>query len=333
MPQGKKSKAEREFEEQLQGYLSGAPAAALAKPAQVAQRQKAPAVVAVAIPPVLVAPLASPDPELQSLVAQLAATRAVLAQAQAQLATAQAQAIELKSQLSVATADRQTMDSERRSAGRKLTEAQREATVVRDALASADRRCLLEERGLADDEHVRALLLLLRMYGSKAVDALLVAEPTALTELLDRLVLSCNVAACERDDAPLLEVERDRCELCGGSDVRLAFAQWIKVLRQAAITRYTIVGGTPLYREMLRAMNRELGHGLQLDTVGDLVPRADQRARATTGLVVIWGATAVDHAVTNHWKGKGDLQITIAHRGIAGMLRLATARLLRTAHN
>ena len=326
MAKSKKSKEERDFEAQLAEFLPGA----VQRPALPADRI-APSARQVA--PVQPSPTVAPsnavamDHKLASLAAQVTNWQARHTELAAQFSALQAQAEELRGQLTRAQQHSLNLDTERRSAARKLTECHQDIKKLHDAVAAHDKTQLLQDRGLTRDEPLRALVLLLRFYGQRAVLALLAADPTALQELVDRLVLSCNVGPCERDDAPLLEVARDRCELCGGSDVQAAFGQLLEALRQRNVVRLTVVGGTPLYREILRKLNREHGKGLQLDTVGELVPNADQRARATTGLVLIWGATAVDHAVTNHWRDKGQLQITVAHRGIAGMLRIAAGRL------
>ncbi|MSQ83037.1 MAG: hypothetical protein EXR77_09005 [Myxococcales bacterium] len=248
---------------------------------------------------------------------QVELTRQLTA-AQARLAQGQAEAADLIKRQSDA-------DSERRVLSRKVTDSQHQIAELRRVLDRADRRDLLRQRGLNDDEQVRAVVHLVRCYKLAALAALLDSDPQPLTRLLERIVVSCGAVACtpKHDDVAVLEVSRDRCEVCGGSDSRQAFALFCQLMHQLQLDRYTVVGGSPAYREMLRDLNRTFGTGLHLTTVADLRPDADKRARQVRGLVIIWGATAVDHAVTGHYRQAGDVVLEIAHRGIGGMLRKA----------
>ncbi len=329
------SKADSEFEALLGDFLPGSPRP-LQKLAAPTPKKQPPATPpgpppVVAPPPQWTADLAAREAEIAGLRAQL---DAALAEAQAARATAQAalpRAIAAAAALDAAQAAAREVDADRRVQARRVTELQQQLAAAQKLWANADRRFLPTTRGLQGDEPTRAVLLMLETHGAEALDALLDRDPSASARLFERLVLSCGADPCtpRHPGTLVLKVDRDRCEVCAGSDSRQAFSAFRQAVRAAGFTRCTVVGGSPAYREMLRELERTLSDGLELRYVEDVAPKADQRARQVRGLVIIWGATAVDHAATSHYRDAGDKVLEIPHRGIGGMLRKAAAELQR----
>lgn len=245
----------------------------------------------------------------------------------------EAQALAQQTELLTLRTERTALDSERRKAARRLGDIERNHAEVSRRLSDADKHQLLLARGLRSaDEQVAALRCLLDATGTAAVDALCDADPRALMALLERLVRCCDDAGCQPSpDTPALRVAKASCEICGGSDIRRTFVVFAAACRQAGFDRVTLVGGSPAYRETLRGLARELGHGLQLQVVQHERPGEAKRAQAVRGLVVIWGATAVDHTTTGHYRNAGDAQIAVNHRGVAGMLAQVSERLAARA--
>ncbi|MBM4342142.1 MAG: hypothetical protein FJ100_02050 [Deltaproteobacteria bacterium] len=329
-----KSRSEREFEAIVGDFLTG-PVRPIHKGGPPAAKPPAappaPAQVQVAVPPpaAATAELAARDAQIGALRAQLSAAEAGVAAAREAVATATQRAQVAEAALASAQRQAREADSERRAQSRRTTELLQQLTAVQRQWAGADRRGLVAARGLVGDEAVEALRLFLAARGTKAVDAMLDRDPAELCLLLERLVVSCGSGDCtpRHADVLVLLVPRDRCEVCAGSDSRQAFSAFCTALRAAGFSRCTVVGGSPAYREMLRDLGRTQGVGLDLRFVADVAPNADQRAKQVRGLVIIWGATAVDHAATSHYRDAGDKVLEIPHRGIGGMLRKAAAEL------
>lgn len=262
-------------------------------------------------------------------VAQAEAATAQAAQARRERDEAVARAVGLEAELAAVRVERQAFDKERRDAARRLSELGRSLGERERRLADADKRSVFEARGLAEGgERVAALACLLDANGPRTLDALCDPDPRPLAGLLDRLVRCCDEPGCQPPaDTPRLRVAKADCEVCGGSDVRRAFVAFAAACRAAGLDRVTLVGGSPAYRETLRGLAREHGGGLVLQVVQHERPDEAKRAQAVRGLVVIWGATAVDHTTTGHYRSAGDVQIAVNHRGVAGMLGQVSERL------
>ena len=91
------------------------------------------------------------------------------------------------------------------------------------------------------------------------------------------------------------------------------------------------VGGSPNYRTQLEALFPAGGSLTVHTTAGDRrVPL--QRAKAQQrgdDLVVIWGATELDHATSGAYRAQFGRVEVIAHRGIGRMLDLTSERLAK----
>jgi len=179
----------------------------------------------------------------------------------------------------------------------------------------------LLERGIDDEtEGAELLLALLDRNPGELLDAL-EARPELAERLLGRVILVCERAECQpgSPQAVVVRVSPDRCEVCGGSDIRVAFDLLLRASRRAGVTRLVIVGGSPAYHTQLRNLAR--GTDLKLDLVVGHSKLGKRRARNEAERVVIWGATILDHGTSAAYDHLGDRLIRVPHRGISRMLR------------
>jgi hypothetical protein len=276
-----------------------------------------------AMPPPLPAPPVV-DPQLAVLRNQAGKQEAALAQLERELTTART-ALE-QAQTSVAQLDR-----ERRLADKRAAEARDRVRELELALAQADKTPLWAERGLAQEEVLSALALLARTQPQALFSALMTPDPKPLAQVLnDRLALVCGAPTCHPSgETHAFLVPTERCELCGGSDLRLAFRAFAHAMEAARLPSVTFIGGSPAYREALRHLRRELKPVFELDAVAKKRPGEGKRAQAARGLIVIWGGSEVDHDTTIHYQNSGDLVLSVSHRGLSGILPRLTAELQR----
>ena len=278
-------------------------------------------------PPVVAqAPLPPPpppvDPQLLALRAEVARQEAALAQLQREVTTARGA---LEQSQTTAT----QLDRERRLADKRAAEARDRVRELELALTHADKTALWSERGLAPEEVFPALALLARTQAQALFAALMTPDPRPLAQLLnDRLALVCGAPACQPSgETQAFAVPVERCELCGGSDLRAAFRVFAQATMAARLPSVTFIGGSPAYREALRHLHRELRPAFELDAVAKKRPGEGKRAQAARGLIVIWGGSEVDHDTTIHYQKSGDLVLSVSHRGLSGILPRLTAEL------
>lgn len=194
---------------------------------------------------------------------------------------------------------------------------------------------LLRERGCEGGEEMAlALTGLLDQRAEELADRVELSDPGPLRGLLDeRLAFLCGDPSCQASPATtVIRVPRERCEVCGGSDIRRAFRGFVDACQAAEVQRITIVGGSPAYREQLETLRRNHGSGLRLKLVAGSRPPGRKRARDLvrgSDLVLIWGATILDHSTSDAFDPSDDRVVFIRHRGIAGMLEQAVEALAR----
>ncbi len=211
---------------------------------------------------------------------------------------------------------------------RRAESAARPLEVPRISLAAA-----LGERGLRDgEEQTRAVALLM---GTESAARVLAALETrdidGLRSALERrLALVCGSRDCrELAGETRIEVEPARCELCGGSEIHRAAGRFARACEAAGIARVRFVGGSPNYRTQLEALFPERGALTVRTTEGDRrvsLSRSKAQQRKDD-LVVIWGATELDHATSGAYRAQFGRVEVIAHRGIGRMLDLAAERI------
>lgn len=137
--------------------------------------------------------------------------------------------------------------------------------------------------------------------------------------LAQHFIRVCQRGDCQSLAAPLLEsspgmrlalpVERRDCVICGGSTISRALENMLGAMLQARWTRLCVVGGSPASH---RRLIEELGSRVELRLVDGTRGRGLRQARldaAWAHCTVIWGATLLDHKVSDMYKGLGCLVI------------------------
>jgi len=161
----------------------------------------------------------------------------------------------------------------------------------------------------------------------------------ATAELAARFSLHCSSPACAEaarrsGRAVLPAATKALCPHCGGSDNARAAQDLIAACASAGVRRLLVVGGSPSVREELHAA---LGPTLELRTVDGTERRTQERARGDldwADLVLLWGATELDHKVSTHYAHPPAAQrkklVHVARRGITALLAAAVEHIRRT---
>lgn len=263
--------------------------------------------------------------------AALTSARAGQDEARAALASALAERDEARAALASAQAERGSLRAERDALlkERKALQRQVAATPAEPAPPPTPPtvRQALVERGVDDEGEAAAVLLELLEHDPGALLDGLAVVPALARRGLDRLALVCERAECQPEgtQAVVIRVTPERCEVCGGSDIKVAFEGLLRASRIAGVTRLVIVGGSPSYRTQLKELSR--GTDLKLDLVSGDSKLGKRRARTSAERVVIWGATEIDHGTSAAYEGLGDRLIHVRHRGISRMLRVVAEAL------
>ena len=192
----------------------------------------------------------------------------------------------------------------------------------------------LVARGVTEPaEQARALAALASTESApRLISALESRDIAGLRSALERrLALLCGSPDCTAPaGAVVIEVKPARCELCGGSEIQRAATRFIRACEAAGISRVRFVGGSPNYRTQLEELFPRRGPLTVATTAGDRRVSL-QKAKAqqrSDDLVVIWGATELDHATSGAYRAQFGRVETIAHRGIGRMLDLAAERII-----
>ena len=279
-------------------------------------------------PPAPAPPPPTPDPKLE---AELAAARTEVAETQQALRAREAELEAARAEVDRLTGEVAELDKERRALSRKLT-AQQPAPAPVEATLSLG--AAVEARGLQPGELDLCLLGWADAGRGGDLAALLRAQqPKGLTRWLDdRVDLLCGSERCPgRPGTVRIDVAPERCDVCGGSDIKRAAHGFFDACVAAGVKRVRIVGGSPPYRKQLASLTSEDGR-VDLKLISGTGRRTKTDARADqkhSDLVVLWGATILDHSVSQNYEtGRGRV-IPVAHRGIARMLELVADKLSR----
>lgn len=241
-----------------------------------------------------------------------------------ELANAQAQVQALEAALGQA----EDLSSSARAA---QSAAQAQADTLRSENApSPTLRQLLRARGLADDAELWEALLAL---ADQAPELLLgglraTADGSLAQALRERLVL---VGPEEQPSAGLVAVSvpAERCEL-GETGLATRYVDLVQAAELAGVAQIALVGGSVAYRKTLKHLGS--AHPLKLRLVSGTGRRQKRQAEAdlrTCDVVVLWGGTELDHAVSELYRGE---QVwAVNHRGLSGLLAEVAARLLEGA--
>ena len=267
--------------------------------------------------------------------AELAASRKAEADLRAELATSRKTEADLRAEL--ATSRKTGADLRAELATSRKTEAdlRAELTAVRAVPARTSLADALTDRGLegaAEQSH--ALALLAAAPASASLLGLLEARdlPALAAWLTLRLALVCGDPACAPEHGAIaMHVEPPRCEVCGGSDIQRAAHGFTRACAAAGVVRVRFVGGSPNYRTKLAALFPAGGPLLVRTTAGNKHVRLSRSKSQQRGddLVVVWGATELDHATSGAYRPEYGRVEVVAHRGIGRMLDLLAARLSR----
>lgn len=126
----------------------------------------------------------------------------------------------------------------------------------------------------------------------------------------------------ERRRVPV--AEPTECELCEGSNNKLAVDRAISAFRRRGLRRLVVVGGSPSVHQELRAL---WPGDLELRIVDGRDRRQDRAlARANVewaDVVIVWGSTVLDHRVSTLYTGQeGDGRrkvIAVGRRGVEAL--------------
>lgn len=156
-------------------------------------------------------------------------------------------------------------------------------------------------------------------------------ESAAEESLEAKLAFHCSNAMCREnlneqekqlsEPRALILVERDACEVCGGSTDRRALNEMAAAMSGAGLSRAVVVGGTnPKWARIRQITPRSvewrfvngLGNANQRDAASDL---------KWGDVILIWAGTPAQHRVTNLYAGPRT--ITVPTTGIAALAREA----------
>ncbi len=157
-------------------------------------------------------------------------------------------------------------------------------------------------------------------------------EPGAAEALEKQLASHCANQGCQetlneqegQSHAPraLILVERDACEVCGGSADRRALNEMATAMSGAGLSRAVVVGGTNPKWARIRQIAPQSVEWRFVNGLGN----ANQRDAASDlrwgDVILIWAGTPAQHRVTNLYAGPRT--ITVPTTGIAALAREAT---------
>ncbi|MGM0577886.1 MAG: hypothetical protein ACQEXJ_19325 [Myxococcota bacterium] len=221
-----------------------------------------------------------------------------------------------------AAAERDALDKERRALQRKLTEEAPPPPPSSRPLAD-----MLSERGLEGDEASDVLTgAALHGWLGDLIDGLRVEDPRAMAALLtERVSLICDAERCRPAAGSVaVHVSPERCEVCGGSDVQAALAGFLVACKRAGVKRVRVVGGSPTYHTVIRELHGDPGVDLKL--IPGHKRRTARQAKADlrhADRVILWGATLLDHSISDLYDRSDPRVLSIPHRGIVTMFERA----------
>ncbi|MBT9557506.1 MAG: hypothetical protein IV100_15805 [Myxococcales bacterium] len=251
-----------------------------------------------------------------------------LASATSERDTVRAERDQVRAERDTVRAERDQVRAERRTADRRYGESQQALVELKSKVDRLARVRSLDRISAEVGEKALALRALLERFPSQTLAALAGDDENVLSAMLQRVVFTCEQPSCRlKSDVARVSVPRERCDICGGSVLAQHFVEFAAACRRASIDSVLVVGGSPAYRETLRDLGRDHRATLKLELTQELAPNDAERAKKVKGLVIIWGATEVDHTKTGIFAAAGDRRMTVAHRGLTGMLREVIGRL------
>jgi hypothetical protein len=215
------------------------------------------------------------------------------------------------------------VDSHRRSLQRSLDQRGEGSSATPKPLSLV---AALEKRGLRGETEFDMVLAAFAQarLGARLGRQLVGIDPIAFTEFLDEhLILHGACPGCPVPNGrAVVQVPRERCDLCGGSDIARSVRAFEDACMNHGKRRITIVGGSPRYHSQLRSLR--VNKRLELRLVpGDSHGRSAQADLEWSDILIIWGGTILDHSTSLAYsqlpKAREKL-LVVPHRGIARML-------------
>ena len=162
-------------------------------------------------------------------------------------------------------------------------------------------------------------------------------EPAAEESLEAHLAFHCSDAMCREnlheqerhvsEPRALILVERDACEVCGGSTDRRALNEMASAMREGGLSRIVVVGGTDQKAARIREISPDSIEWRFVDGLRNINERNASSDLQWGHVVVIWATTPLPHRVSNLYS-KSAHAITAPTSGIATLAR-AAARFAR----
>ncbi|MFN8178204.1 MAG: hypothetical protein U0167_09755 [bacterium] len=183
-----------------------------------------------------------------------------------------------------------------------------------------DRKRLLAELGYGAPEALARALEVLYASGltNPRKTGIAASKEARVREVLaDTLIRRCaRCAADGRGDGRIpVPVEDPRqCDSCGGSANRVALARAADACRRGGIGRVLVVGGAP---GVHAALSSEWPTDLALRIVSGTSRHTRQDAAAQLAwadVVLVWGATQLDHRVSDHYTRAGSPKVVVVRR-------------------
>jgi hypothetical protein len=193
---------------------------------------------------------------------------------------------------------------------------------------------LLAELGYRDREAKRAARTALETAGLTTNRKMRIAThklDIVRRTLAERFVLVCTKSTCHdalAGDVRMIVLASDAtdCAICVGSANRVAIDLAIAALRCRGWSRVVVVGGSPGTRQSLVEL---VGDRLELRVVRGDERRTKRDATANLSwadVVVIWGSTELDHAVSKPYTDASSKRrvVTCPRRGVAALASTLT---------
>jgi hypothetical protein len=285
------------------------------------------------------APQASPlERALGEAQVERDALRAQLAAVSADRDAARAELVALRAELEQSRKGQESAEKHAAGVDRRVALLEGELKAARAGTASPNRARLgdaLQQRGLNPRTEADMFLRAVAdaRLGEKLVEQLLTEDKDELVDfLIEDVALNGGCPACPRPTGrAIVDVPRQRCDVCSGSDIQRTVKDFVQTALLAGMTKVVVVGGSAQYRRTLRELVPK--ERIRLTLVPGDKRRLQTDAREdlrNNDLVVVWGATELNHAVSENYTRlpEGASKVwTINHRGIAGMLTELSARL------
>jgi hypothetical protein len=183
-----------------------------------------------------------------------------------------------------------------------------------------DRKKLLAELGYGHPEALARALEVLYASGltNPRKTGIAASKEARVRKVLeDTLIRRCaRCAADGRSEGriPVPVEDPQSCESCGGSANRAALVRAADACRRRGIARVLVVGGAPgVHAALLSSWPPDLS--LRIVSGTGRHTRQDAAAQlAWADVVLVWGATQLDHRVSDHYTRGGSSKIVVVQR-------------------